>query len=104
MNDATTNDQRRRTNGEPRTTNAGSADLLETIVAATRRVVAVRQAAEPIAALAARAEAMPSRGGRFEQALSRTAGINVAIAAIDSGAALSTLETMVRASQAEAVA
>jgi len=31
-------------------------------------------------------------------------GINVAIAAIDSGAALSTLETMVRASQAEAVA
>jgi anthranilate phosphoribosyltransferase len=31
-------------------------------------------------------------------------GINVATAAIDSGAALSTLETMVRASQAEAVA
>jgi indole-3-glycerol phosphate synthase len=54
-----------------------SADLLETIVAATRRIVEVRQAEEPIAALAARAEAMPFRPGRFEQALSGTAGVNV---------------------------
>jgi indole-3-glycerol phosphate synthase len=53
------------------------ADLLETIVAATRRIVEVRQGAEPIAALAARAEATPSRAGRFEEALSRTAGVNV---------------------------
>jgi indole-3-glycerol phosphate synthase len=53
------------------------ADLLETIVAATRRVVEIRQAAEPTAALAARAEAMPSRAGRFEEALSRTTGVNV---------------------------
>ena len=48
------------------------ADLLETILAATRRIVEVRQSAEPIAALARRAEAMPSRAGRFEAALSRT--------------------------------
>jgi indole-3-glycerol phosphate synthase len=54
-----------------------AADLLETIVAATRRIVQVRQAAEPIAALARRAEAMPSRAGRFEDALSRTAAVNV---------------------------
>jgi indole-3-glycerol phosphate synthase len=53
------------------------ADLLKTIVAATRRIVEVRQAAEPMAALARRAEAMPSRAGRFEQALSRIPGVNV---------------------------
>ena len=53
------------------------ADLLETIVAATRRIIEVRQAVEPMAALAKRAEAMPSRAGRFEDALSRTAGVNV---------------------------
>jgi indole-3-glycerol phosphate synthase len=53
------------------------ADLLETIVAATRRIVEVRQAAEPIAALAKRAEAGSRRAGRFEAALSRTGGVNV---------------------------
>jgi indole-3-glycerol phosphate synthase len=53
------------------------ADLLETIVAATRRIVAVREAAEPIAALAVRAAAMPSRAGRFQAALSVTDRINV---------------------------
>ena len=42
-----------------------SADLLATIVAATRRIVEVRQAAEPLAALAERAAAMPSRAGRL---------------------------------------
>jgi indole-3-glycerol phosphate synthase len=46
-------------------------------VAATRRIVEVRQAAEPIAALARRAEAVPSRAGRFEEALSGAAGVNV---------------------------
>ena len=53
------------------------ADLLETIVAATRRIVEVRQAEEPPAALAKRAEAQPSRKGRFEAALSRLDGFNV---------------------------
>ena len=53
------------------------ADLLETIVAATRRIVEVRQAAESIAALAERAEAMPSRAGRFQAALARADRVNV---------------------------
>lgn len=53
------------------------ADLLETIVAATRRIVEVRQADEPIAALAERAAAMPSRKGRFEAALSSVDGDNI---------------------------
>jgi len=52
------------------------ADLLETIIAATRRITAVREADEPIAALAERAASMPSRRGRFHAALSDT-GINV---------------------------
>jgi indole-3-glycerol phosphate synthase len=54
-----------------------SADLLETIVAATRRVVAVRQAEVPLAALAERASAMPSRAGRFQAALGRADGVNI---------------------------
>jgi indole-3-glycerol phosphate synthase len=54
-----------------------AADLLATIVAATRRIVEVRRAVEPMAALAKRAEAMRSRAGRFEDALSRAAGVNV---------------------------
>ena len=53
------------------------ADLLETIVAATRRIVETRQQAEPFAALAARAAAAPSRAGRFTAALARTDRINV---------------------------
>jgi indole-3-glycerol phosphate synthase len=65
------------TNGERRTTNVRSADLLETIVAATRRIVEVREAEEPIAVLAERAAAIPSRKGRFEAALSRVDGDNV---------------------------
>jgi indole-3-glycerol phosphate synthase len=52
-------------------------DLLETIVAATRRIVAVREAEEPLAALAERAATMPSRSGVFQAALSRTDEINV---------------------------
>ena len=52
-------------------------DLLEAIVAATRRIVAVREAEEPLAALAERAGAVASRKGRFEAALSRADGYNV---------------------------
>jgi len=63
------------TNGERRTTN--DADLLATIVAATRRIVEVRQTEEPLAALAERAAGMPSRLGVFQAALSRTDEINV---------------------------
>ncbi len=55
----------------------GSADLLETIIAATRRIVEVRQAEEPLAVLAERAAAMPTRGGRLHAALSRVEGVNV---------------------------
>jgi len=53
------------------------ADLLETIVAATRRVVEVRQQQEPLAALAERAGAAASRAGRLHMALSRTDRLNV---------------------------
>jgi len=53
------------------------ADLLATIVAATRRIVEARQAQDPIAALAERAAAAPLRRGHFAAALSRTGGINV---------------------------
>ena len=52
-------------------------DLLETIVAATRRIVEVRQAEEPLAALAERAAKMPSRLGVFQAALLQTDEINV---------------------------
>jgi indole-3-glycerol phosphate synthase len=65
------------TNGERRTPNVAAADLLETIVAATRRIVEVRQAEEPLAALAERAAAMPKRAGRFQAALSTIDGVNV---------------------------
>jgi len=65
-------------NPAPRTPHAAphDADLLETIVAATRRIVEVRQAAEPLTVLAERAAAQPSRKGRFEAALSAS-GVNV---------------------------
>jgi indole-3-glycerol phosphate synthase len=56
---------------------AGRADLLEAIVAATRRIVDMRQAAEPLAALADRAAAAPARVGKFHGAVSRFDGINV---------------------------
>jgi indole-3-glycerol phosphate synthase len=46
-----------------------SADLLATIVAATRRIVEVRQEREPLADLARRASLVPSRLGRFDGAL-----------------------------------
>jgi indole-3-glycerol phosphate synthase len=52
-------------------------DLLQTIVAATRRMVEVRQAAEPMETLAERAEAVPARAGGLLWALSRVEGFNV---------------------------
>jgi len=53
------------------------ADLLQTIVAATRRGVEARTAAEPLTALERRAEAAPARSGRFRDALSRAGTVNV---------------------------
>ena len=53
------------------------ADLLATIVAATRRIVEVRQEHEPIAELEKRAAESPSRGGRFQTALGRLDRVNV---------------------------
>jgi indole-3-glycerol phosphate synthase len=53
------------------------ADLLATIVAATRHSVGAREAREPIAALAERAAVMPSRRGRFYEALAGTTRLNV---------------------------
>ncbi len=54
-----------------------SADLLATIVAATRRSVAVREDREPLAELARRAEMHSPRPGVFTAALSRTGQVNV---------------------------
>jgi indole-3-glycerol phosphate synthase len=54
-----------------------SADLLETIVAATRRIVEVREAREPAATLAARTEARAMRPGCFREAVGNAAGLNV---------------------------
>jgi indole-3-glycerol phosphate synthase len=54
-----------------------SADLLETIVAATRRIVEVRQAQTPLATLADRALAVPSKRGRFYGALAGNNRLNV---------------------------
>jgi indole-3-glycerol phosphate synthase len=54
-----------------------TADLLATIVAATRRIVEVRAEREPLAALARRAEAAVRPGGRFLAAVRRTDGVNV---------------------------
>ena len=52
-------------------------DLLETIVAATRRIVEVRAEREPMSALGARAERRTPRPGRFRAALSRRGHPNV---------------------------
>ena len=49
-----------------------TADLLATIVAATRRIIEVRQQREPLSALATRAERRPAAAGRFRAALART--------------------------------
>jgi len=57
--------------------NPGGADLLETIVAGTRRSLEVREAEQPFAVLAERAAATPSRAGRFHAALARSDRYNV---------------------------
>ena len=54
-----------------------TADLLGTIVAATRRITEVRSEQESMRALAARAERQPARPGIFTAALSRTDRWNV---------------------------
>jgi indole-3-glycerol phosphate synthase len=54
-----------------------TADLLETIVAATRRVTAVRCDREPLADLARRADRIAPRPCAFRAALSRTDRVNV---------------------------
>jgi indole-3-glycerol phosphate synthase len=55
----------------------GTADLLATIVAGTRRIVAVREAQEPLSRLAQRAEKRDVRSGSFRAALARHDRINV---------------------------
>ena len=59
------------------TGSASAADLLATIVAATRRSVEVRQEREPIANLARKADARSQPGGRFRAALTRADRVNV---------------------------
>jgi indole-3-glycerol phosphate synthase len=54
-----------------------SADLLETIVAAARRIVMTRRAREPIGDVARRAERRTARPGRFAEALSQRSRLNV---------------------------
>jgi indole-3-glycerol phosphate synthase len=54
-----------------------TADLLATIVAATRRIVDVRSERETLAAVAARAETTPAPSGRFRQALERRDRVNI---------------------------
>jgi indole-3-glycerol phosphate synthase len=56
---------------------APASDLLGAIVAATRRIVEVRQEREPIAALAKRAAEAPASAGCFIEALSRPNRVNV---------------------------
>jgi len=56
---------------------SAGADLLATIVAATKKSVADRAMREPMAALEVRASREPSRAGRFVAALSRTDRVNV---------------------------
>jgi indole-3-glycerol phosphate synthase len=58
-------------------TEVAKADLLATIVAATRRIVEVRQELEPIGDLEKRAAEQPSRAGRFLAALGRLDRLNV---------------------------
>ena len=53
------------------------ADLLATIVAATRRIVEVRAGREPLAQLMERAERVVRRPGAFRAALGRTDRVNV---------------------------
>src|SRR5207245_11792969 len=56
---------------------AAGADLLATIVAATRRIVEVRQERESLARMAARADAVSAPAGRFLKALTGSDRVNV---------------------------
>ncbi len=56
---------------------SGTPDLLEAIVAATRRAVAVRRAEEPLEQLTARAALSSPRGAAFEARLGRPGVTNV---------------------------
>ena len=56
---------------------SATADLLQTIVAATRRISRVRREREPLAALERRAAAMSPDGARFEAQLGAPDRINV---------------------------
>jgi indole-3-glycerol phosphate synthase len=58
-------------------TSPATADLLMTIVAATRRIVEVRREVEPLAQLAERAQTVKAERGRFEAALSVRDRVNV---------------------------
>jgi indole-3-glycerol phosphate synthase len=58
-------------------TSAAAPDILEAIVGATRRVVALRQAREPMAALEPRAMKQCPRGERFREALAAEGRVNV---------------------------
>jgi len=59
------------------TPTAAGADLLATIVAATRRIVDVRAEREPLTRLAQRGERVAARTGAFRTALSRTDHVNI---------------------------
>jgi indole-3-glycerol phosphate synthase len=56
---------------------SATADLLDTIVAATRRIVEVREARESMGDLLLRAERRPARPGRLRSALGRTDRVNL---------------------------
>jgi indole-3-glycerol phosphate synthase len=62
---------------QPPEANRQPADLLATIVAATTRIVEVREAREPRAALEKRSLATAARPGGFAAALKRRTGFNV---------------------------
>jgi indole-3-glycerol phosphate synthase len=55
----------------------GAPDLLRTVVAATERIIEVRRAREPLAALEARAAAASPDGARFERELAVAGRVNV---------------------------
>ena len=63
--------------GPPAMPATAAADLLATIVAATRRIVEVREQREPLSTLSNRAEKAASRAGRFAAALSQSDRVNV---------------------------
>ena len=59
------------------TSTVESPDLLEAIIASTRRIVSVRSAEIPLEEMERRAAAVEVRAGHFRQALTRSGRINV---------------------------